>query len=348
MKPIKIADSINDMHSELNASKGLSIHKTAGSSMLFLISPGDNLIIKNVNPKLIKIGDIIAWKDPYCKDANIAHRIIYKTLNKNGALFLTKGDFNFLPDKKYVAQEHVLGKVVVIRKIFPTTDINIEKGLGQLMSYLFFLLTTAIKLLLLPYFAFIYSYNLFHDTRRIIHLYTDKLFNYNIVIDIDSWIKQKQMFSPLTDSPGIIQGRKIGDISFGSGYSEEAMSLIRNNIKVECIDISEIHTYSDKFEYLIASNNNPFSFFTLSHDYIRSIYNAVKPNGSLLFTIIRAYNGLDKKEVTVIDRFYRKFINLIYHIDMPINKIVNIFVMAGFKNIAYKTEDQFYYIHATK
>ena len=87
-------------------------------SMVPTFNPGDVLIIRAVNPKSIRVGDIIAF-DVVTYDIEsgpivrlpmiVVHRVI-DIVEKNGVLyFKTKGDNNPAPDPWYVPEGGVVG-----------------------------------------------------------------------------------------------------------------------------------------------------------------------------------------------------------------------------------------------
>jgi len=83
------------------------------SSMTPLLGVGDLVIIKPVEPSSLKVGDVVAFKDPAGrKNVIITHRII-EIREENGKKILqTKGDAVEEPDQFVVPQDDVVGVVV--------------------------------------------------------------------------------------------------------------------------------------------------------------------------------------------------------------------------------------------
>lgn len=87
------------------------------------ISPGDMVIIKNVDYNSINVGDIITFTDNEGKNIT-THRVT--NINFDGEIkFTTKGDSNDTVDESKVSQNQVLGKL----------SKNI-KGVGNVISYI--------------------------------------------------------------------------------------------------------------------------------------------------------------------------------------------------------------------
>jgi len=94
------------------------------SSMIPSLNIGDVVIIVGVNPRDIKVGDIIVYDKvsliPSKKPAilplktPIIHRVIDIVEVEGKVFFITKGDANVAKDSWYVPEEGVLGKTVTI------------------------------------------------------------------------------------------------------------------------------------------------------------------------------------------------------------------------------------------
>jgi signal peptidase len=98
----------------------------ATGSMKPLINPGDIILIERVNPKDLKVGDIIYFKH---NNIFISHRIINTLEEKKIKVYQTKGDNNSAPDSDYVKLEFIKGKVVkIIPKIgWPTLLLKLKR-----------------------------------------------------------------------------------------------------------------------------------------------------------------------------------------------------------------------------
>ena len=82
-------------------------------SMRPVIEVGDVVIVARVNPKLLKVGDVVQFR---LKEKTIptVHRIIDTRREGNKLLYITKGDANNYPDTEPVHPEQVTGKQVFI------------------------------------------------------------------------------------------------------------------------------------------------------------------------------------------------------------------------------------------
>lgn len=87
------------------------------TSMIPTLNPGDVVIIRHVDPKQIRVGDIIAFdvvtyspgKGPYIRIPVIVHRVVDVKIIDGVRYFITKGDNNPSPDPWYVPEGGVLG-----------------------------------------------------------------------------------------------------------------------------------------------------------------------------------------------------------------------------------------------
>ncbi|HVH50948.1 MAG TPA: signal peptidase I [Gaiellaceae bacterium] len=90
----------------------------AGVSMKPTLQPGDLVFLKGVDPKSLRVGDIIAVHVPkdsqsqYSLPGEIAHRIVKIQQSPTGPIFHTKGDANSGPDVFVVHSGDVIGRVV--------------------------------------------------------------------------------------------------------------------------------------------------------------------------------------------------------------------------------------------
>jgi signal peptidase len=82
-------------------------------SMVPLINPGDIVLIAPVQAELIKLGDIIEYKNSKEK-INIVHRVIEIGGDAGTLYFITKGDANNTPDVDPVSPQAILGKEIFI------------------------------------------------------------------------------------------------------------------------------------------------------------------------------------------------------------------------------------------
>ncbi|RZN47107.1 signal peptidase I [archaeon] len=80
---------------------------------------GDILIVSDIDPKEIDVGDVIVF-DRGNDSIPIVHRVIDIYQNNGERYFLTKGDYNQIPDNYYcggihgICEEDVIGKVTTV------------------------------------------------------------------------------------------------------------------------------------------------------------------------------------------------------------------------------------------
>ena len=80
-------------------------------SMETNIHVGDVVIVKEIDPTTLEVGDVIAFRSSKSnKDEVTTHRIINKTSLSNDVCFNTKGDNNNVQDKNIVCSKDVEGK----------------------------------------------------------------------------------------------------------------------------------------------------------------------------------------------------------------------------------------------
>lgn len=83
----------------------------ATGSMEPLIHPGDIVLVKRIDIKNLKLGDVIQYKKD---NIYIFHRLIKITEDDGRMLYQTKGDNNSIPDPELVKSSDIKGKVVYI------------------------------------------------------------------------------------------------------------------------------------------------------------------------------------------------------------------------------------------
>jgi signal peptidase I len=86
-------------------------------SMHPAINPGDLVLVRQVNPKAIRVGDVITFRRPGNPNEVFTHRVQSITYTGNGGVaFKTKGDANPIPDAWMISyQGPALEVVHVIR-----------------------------------------------------------------------------------------------------------------------------------------------------------------------------------------------------------------------------------------
>lgn len=83
-------------------------------SMMPMMMPGDMIIVNTINPEDLKVGDVIAFQDPYGASNIVTHRIVSIDDSSGSRIFQTKGDANGSPDVFSVPASTVIGKLVFV------------------------------------------------------------------------------------------------------------------------------------------------------------------------------------------------------------------------------------------
>jgi len=83
-------------------------------SMMPMMMPGDMIITHTINPEDLKVGDVIAFQDPYGASNIVTHRIVSIDDSSGSRIFQTKGDANGSPDVFSVPASTVIGKLVFV------------------------------------------------------------------------------------------------------------------------------------------------------------------------------------------------------------------------------------------
>ncbi|HUV25681.1 MAG TPA: signal peptidase I [Methanomassiliicoccales archaeon] len=84
-----------------------SSYVVIGGSMIPTLNPGDVILVKEVDPEAIEIGDIVTVDDG---SKVYTHRVVDKRVSDDAFLFQLKGDANDGPDPIYVDEGMVVGK----------------------------------------------------------------------------------------------------------------------------------------------------------------------------------------------------------------------------------------------
>lgn len=95
---------------EVPGIKGYKPMMVLTDSMAPTIKSGDLIIIKEIDPNELKVGDIITFFDPAGNGQTTVTHTIISICTENGKLmFETKGDNNNAPDRLLVESEAVIG-----------------------------------------------------------------------------------------------------------------------------------------------------------------------------------------------------------------------------------------------
>jgi len=97
--------------------------------------------------------------------------------------------------------------------------------------------------------------------------------------------KSSEAFKQISGSDGIPVGRVGADIQFGGGYSEEACSLLRKNLRVDPVRITDYTGASrEKYDFVIVSNIiNLLPTNALRQEVIGKINEIAKPGAWITF-----------------------------------------------------------------
>lgn len=80
-------------------------------SMRPVLEPGDMIVVKELSPKEIKVGDVITYR--VNEKSLVTHRVVEIVNKDNQLLFKTKGDANNVEDSKLVTTEQLIGLLVL-------------------------------------------------------------------------------------------------------------------------------------------------------------------------------------------------------------------------------------------
>jgi signal peptidase I len=82
-------------------------------SMAPAFNPGGMVVTRPVEPKDIRVGDAILFREPYIEEeARICHRVIDIKEIDGQLFFQTKGDANEYPDPDLVTPQNLIGKTI--------------------------------------------------------------------------------------------------------------------------------------------------------------------------------------------------------------------------------------------
>lgn len=96
----------------LQKSKKFFLYKTTGGSMFPFIIWDEYIVVKKIEPRKLKINDVILFDGGYIKVCHRLKKIFFK--NKQ-IFFQTKGDHNKFFDRP-IKERQILGKVIAIKK----------------------------------------------------------------------------------------------------------------------------------------------------------------------------------------------------------------------------------------
>lgn len=88
-------------------------HVVLSDSMSPQISKGDAIVLKDIEPRDVKVGEVIVFRDPMDKEDFIIHRVVGVEEAGAAMLFTTKGDNNPVNDDWKISTGEVVGGVAV-------------------------------------------------------------------------------------------------------------------------------------------------------------------------------------------------------------------------------------------
>lgn len=88
-------------------------HVVTGESMSPQVKSGDAVVLGQVEPDDIKVGQVIIFRDPEDRERLVIHRVVAVEDTGSTRLFTTKGDNNPVKDTWKVAPGDVVGDVLV-------------------------------------------------------------------------------------------------------------------------------------------------------------------------------------------------------------------------------------------
>lgn len=91
----------------------VSLYSTMGASMFPFICWNEYIVVKDVLPQKIEIGDIVLFSSN--NNSKVAHRVVKKGFVNGSLIFQTKGDRNNFLDEP-IETNRIIGKVIVLRR----------------------------------------------------------------------------------------------------------------------------------------------------------------------------------------------------------------------------------------
>jgi signal peptidase I len=88
-------------------------HVVVSNSMFPQIKTGDAVVVKDIDPAAVQIGQIVIFHDPEDKSNYVIHRVISVEDVGGVKFYSTRGDHNDVPDNWKISQGEVVGGVAV-------------------------------------------------------------------------------------------------------------------------------------------------------------------------------------------------------------------------------------------
>lgn len=89
---------------------GYRLMTVLSGSMKPLLEPGDIILIRTVNHRNIRVGDVVTYKIK--QSLLVTHRITHINKKSNELMFKTKGDANNVEDENVVSQSQLIGLMI--------------------------------------------------------------------------------------------------------------------------------------------------------------------------------------------------------------------------------------------
>lgn len=282
MNNLKIAQTVKELREKAIENGFEPAFRSVGRSMWPLMSSGDKLLAKKMEPGEIKFPDIIIWNSKNGKaDSLTAHRVIRRIREKGKIFYRTKGDFNAHMDDEPVAYEQVVGTVIRIKK--KAYDVDLSSVSGKTLGLLFL----AVSCILAAFSWFLRATGIVNT------IYSPEIeadrFGFNTVLRSTSSMTAKKWQECVRWGRGVLikahAEQCIADVQLEGGYSEEAFSLIREGRIVDSLK-APVKTPAVKlYDYIIFARL--IDLYEPGHrtEILASLAQCLKPGGKLLISL---------------------------------------------------------------
>lgn len=217
--------------------------------MVPMMMPGDMIITYTITPEDLKVGDVIAFKDPHgTPNTIVTHRIISIDDSSGSRIFQTKGDANGSPDVFSVPASSVIGKLAFVLPL-----------VGYLPGFLKSNPIIYVLIIIVPVLLLIYS-------------------EMQTIADYSNSIKakkiEKQNKKTIKKTLHIIKEHKLAKIMLISGIILSGL-VIPNTRVIDQTIIDEDNTIHN-------SGYFPIVYISTSNDYTKHWYGVATPANETL------------------------------------------------------------------
>jgi hypothetical protein len=293
MGNLKFDRSVEQLWREPPSNKEGVKLKANGGSMGFLICDGDEVSLVIANHGKIMLGDIIVYLNK-SKMLHIMHRVVRKGKSDGKNIFQTKGDWELYPDEFWVNENEVICKLKRISKF--GFDLDIEYGFGRIISIVVGK-ASSITLKLLSKISVVTVAGLIKEAVfKLLRFAKPEsecsydlqmfLLNVNYGVEIDKWLTGVKLVQEYTED---IKKRslKVCEVQLEGGYSEEAMSLVRNGVSVDSMNVFNESKTSSQYDYILASRVINALFNPESRvNALNVMFTRLKPGGCVVFSCL--------------------------------------------------------------